>query len=449
MFRFYLITDTHLWATSRLGENNRLDQQCVTESEAIIDSAFDILGSKSDSDVILIAGDLTNSGENVNHEEMLKKLYTLKEKGKRVYVVTATHDYGLELLDDTGEVINYKPGNCPRRRELRTMYNDFGFSDAIAVDEFSMSYVVQLSDGVRLLALNDDGNGRSYCGYYSKQMEWIKAQIKSAKDDGQLIIGMTHHPLLPPNPVYPMASQRDMLGEYEKTAAALADAGLQFIFTGHSHCQNISTFTTPSGNTITDINTGSLVGYPAPIRRVTVDNGKLEIITEHVESFEWDLKGKTAQQYMADTFDRLITTIISSMGGDYDEFCSAVSGFGLSRDLLKKIEKPVSAIGRYINTVTFGKAGKILLCEKKIPQSVKNRRLFDFITEVVRNMWSGNEIYSPQTDEGLAMDILCKRLGILADPIIKKFGINMPLNDFVSTLLYDPTPDTDATFKIV
>ncbi len=38
------------------------------------------------------------------------------------------------------------------------MYKEFGPDEAIAVHRDSMSYVVQLADGYRLFALNDDRN---------------------------------------------------------------------------------------------------------------------------------------------------------------------------------------------------------------------------------------------------------------------------------------------------
>ena len=125
MLKFYLITDTHLWSVRRMGPSGHIDQTCTDESEAIIDSAFEKLAAKTDSDIILIAGDLTKSGERPNHEEMVKKLYALKEKGKRVYVITATHDYGLRGVDDDGNTIGEDDGSVVRREELREMYKDF------------------------------------------------------------------------------------------------------------------------------------------------------------------------------------------------------------------------------------------------------------------------------------------------------------------------------------
>lgn len=447
MLKFYLVTDTHLWSVERLGMQNRIDQQCVNESGAIIDAAFEKLAQKTDSDIILIAGDLTNNGEGVNHEEMLKKLYSLKERGKRVYVITATHDYGLCTLDDNGSEAVEKAEHNPSRRELREMYNDFGFAQAIAVDEDSMSYVVQLADGYRLLALNDDGNGRSFCGYYERQMSWILEQISKAKADGQFIFAMTHHPVLPPTPIYPLFSRRDMLGDFEKTSTILADAGLRFVFTGHTHCQNIESKDTPSGNRLYDINTGALVGYPAPIRAVTIDDNNMTVATERVENFDWDLGGKSAAQYLGDHFDHLLTTLFNSMADDFDTFSSIACGFSVERPLVEKLRKPIEAAGRFLQKLTFAKAGRLFMCRGSIDKQIENTLVKDFIIEAVRNIWSGNEIYSRDTSYGKAIYAIVCRLDKLAGGFVAKLGIS-DFPEFVMSLIYDASPDNEAVLPL-
>ena len=82
-----------LWATSGRAYELRSgsDQKCRAESGAIIDAAFDHL-ARSDTQAVLLAGDLTNDGEMVCHRELREKLYALAEK-KPVYLITNTHDW--------------------------------------------------------------------------------------------------------------------------------------------------------------------------------------------------------------------------------------------------------------------------------------------------------------------------------------------------------------------
>nr|MDE5994395.1 metallophosphoesterase [Oscillospiraceae bacterium] len=90
------IADTHHYSRT-LGDSGRAfvfrsdsDQKCLKETGEIIDCAFDYL-SKTECDAVCIAGDLSNDGERVSHEEFREKLYKFKEN-KKVYVITATHD---------------------------------------------------------------------------------------------------------------------------------------------------------------------------------------------------------------------------------------------------------------------------------------------------------------------------------------------------------------------
>lgn len=48
------------------------------------------------------------------------------------------------------------------------------------------------------------------------------------------------------------------------------DAGMDYIFTGHMHANDIAAVTTEAGNTLYDIETGSVVTYPSPARSVTL-----------------------------------------------------------------------------------------------------------------------------------------------------------------------------------
>ena len=61
-----------------------------------------------------------------------------------------------------------------------------------------------------------------------------------------------------------------LVNDYERLSQVYADAGMQYIFTGHMHANDIATVTTEAGNTLYDIETGSVVTYPSPMRFVTL-----------------------------------------------------------------------------------------------------------------------------------------------------------------------------------
>ena len=97
--KFYLIADPHYFATELgcSGEEYEdfmhYEQKCFAETESINKSVFEFLEKADEADTVLIAGDLIFNGERKSSEEFLKLLYSLKESGKKIYVVTADHDF--------------------------------------------------------------------------------------------------------------------------------------------------------------------------------------------------------------------------------------------------------------------------------------------------------------------------------------------------------------------
>ena len=173
MTKLTFIADTHHYSKT-LGTKGRQyelrsgsDQKCLAETGEIIDSAFDYI-SKSDTDAVLIAGDVTNDGEKVSHLEFREKLKALA-KSKKVYVITATHDW---CCDENprrydGDKV-FHDVEVMKSSELRDFYFDFGPKDALS--EYithigTCSYVVQISENVRILALNDDKNQNGHAGF--------------------------------------------------------------------------------------------------------------------------------------------------------------------------------------------------------------------------------------------------------------------------------------------
>ncbi len=435
---FYHITDTHHYAVTSLGFSDEEDQKCMNESGAILDAVFEKLAAQDEVDIILISGDLTNNGERPSHTEFIEKLYRLKNAGKRVYVITATHDYGLRELKDGDTAENSTHAS---RSELKKFYSDFGFSEAIAEYDGGLSYVAQLEPGFRLLALNDDNCGTDE--FEEGQMAWIRQQINDASDAGDFCIAMEHHPVLPPSPVYPLFSGRDMRS-YGNKAALLADAGLQFVFTGHAHMQNISSITTERGNTLWDINTGSLVGYPTPMRRVVLDDEKMSITSEKIDSFDWDLKGKTADEYLIAHFDFMLNDVFDSMAFDLDRFGALGGGFGISREFVHKLRIPIKIMGKIMQKLTIGKVGRLLWINRKVDKSVKKILIKDLVIEIIRNIFTGNEHYSPDTPMHQAIMAAIHRVHPIVKHFMKGNKIIEELPWLVEHMIYDDTPDNEA-----
>lgn len=410
---FYLVTDTHYYDSSfkRTGkayeERSRTDQKCVAETPAIVDAGFEQILQDKDTDIILIPGDLVYRGEYQSHVGFRQRLYKLREQGKRIYLITARHDYcedGEPAEFEGDEII---PVQGMPRSELRDFYKDFGFGDAISEHKQSMSYVAQLGDGIRLLALNCDGDCKDFKGIRPDQMQWALEQIKAAHESGNYIFAMTHYPLLPFSAIMHLIGDAK-LTDWEKTAQTLADAGLDLIFTGHMHAQAVTEYTTANGNTITDVQTGCFVGCPCAYRKVTFsDNHTVDIKSYTIDDFDYDKQGKTAAEYFQWRFDRMINWKM-------EEILPAPAKKILDRFTLKKL-------GR-------------LLCFR-VDKSIENRLAKDVGVELVRNIFVGNEPYVKGTPMYEAMSKLLKRLHPIIHIIEKKMGAKNPILSDIDTFI--------------
>lgn len=409
---FYLVTDTHFFDPSfkRSGaayeKRSMSDQKCVAETPAIIDAGFKQIADDKETNIILIPGDLVYRGEYQSHIGLRNRLYKLKEQGKKIYLITARHDYD---DNDSFEFDGDKmlPVKAMPRDELRDFYKDFGFDGAISEHKESMSYVAQLADGIRLLALNCDGDCKDFKGLWDNQMKWALEQIEDAHRTSNYIFAMTHYPLLPFSPIMNLISDSH-LTDWEKRANQFADAGLDLIFTGHMHAQAVTEYVTENGNKITDVQTGCFVGCPCAYRKVTIKDSTADIKSYTINDFDYNKQGKSASEYFQWRFDRMI---------DYK--------------MKEILPKPAIKI---LNKLTVKKICNFLWFNPD--KSIQNILAKDLGIELVRNIFIGNEPYVKGTAVYEAFEKLINRLSLIIHIAEKKAGKkNKVLSDIKSFLL--------------
>lgn len=376
------IADTHHYSRT-LGDSGKAfvfrsdsDQKCLKETGAIIDSAFDYLG-KSDCDAVCIAGDLTDDGELVCHEEFREKLYRLREN-KKVYVVTATHDWCCDKNPrrfSGDDVYNDVP--TLDHNEIYDFYKDFGVNDAFAEYKTTLgpaSYTVNIGENITLLGLIDDKNGRNSAGYKSAHLDWICEQIKLAIKNGKVPIAMEHHLLIPH--ITPLFTKGACSPDREKIINSFADAGLKIIIVGHSHLQRIDKHVSPLGNEIYEINVGSLVGYPAPMVTVTADENKISVKTEYLKEFTFDGETLDAQKYLANHSANVISVLFSAAAqNDGELFRQRLTALGINTEKLGKAFTPLFLFFKKLSNMTVSEAGEYINkipFAKKIPQESIN-----------------------------------------------------------------------------
>lgn len=395
-FKFFVITDTHYFAKSLSASGDAyeefmdFEQKCYAETPYINDAVFDYLASQTETDTILIAGDLSFNGEKASHEEFSEKLQALKNTGKKIFVVTAGHDieeYPFEYTHDGRQTVE-----GVKFFDLYDYYREFGYDDAVSFYKENLSYVAQLSEGIRLLVLCNDSAEKKNIAYSDELLAWAKEQMDKAKEDGQMMFAMEHYPVLPGQPVLsliPDARQK----ESKKLYTLLADNGVHLIFTGHMHNQSINKVITDNGNVFYDVCTGSLIGCPAYMRLCTVENSSVITVNSvAVPDFEWDTNGVSCKVYLRNQFERMIRTIIGSMQNEPSRF---LRKFGKDNPKLHKI---VSFVGKILGTWSIGRIAMLFFV--RADKSIADRKFIELAVDVVRNIFEGDQPFREGTPEG-------------------------------------------------
>lgn len=415
--KIQFITDTHYFSRKLGTEGKAYDnaesksQKVIKDSDLVIKAGFDMLCEDKSTDIVVLAGDTTKNGELESHKEFIEMLYDLKARGKRVYVITATHDYrwkGIASGFDGDNEIEVPA--VEERHDLWDMYYDFGPNEAISYHRESMCYVVQLAPGYRLFALNDDTNykpeGESGSGYSDDCMKWILEQLEDAKKNDQYVIAMTHHPMISPSPFYSIIGKGDMQRNHETTREIFADAGLSCMLTGHTHVHDISVITTKKGNKFYDISCGAMGGCPPTMRTVTFDpkNAKIDVDTVMITDVPGlDTNGKPFDEYMRGFFFGMIGEVIWAMGNDIDRLAEMAPSFSIPGEKVKKLAWIIKPIGKFLNKLTFKKMWKLCKKECGLKKSdiadIADNKVVDFILELVQNLYCGDSPYGPDTRE--------------------------------------------------
>lgn len=415
--KIQVITDTHYYSR-KVGTSGKAyekaeskSQMVIKDSDLVIKAGFDLLCNDTSTDIVLLSGDTTHNGELDSHSEFIEMLRDLKKRGKRVYVITATHDFR-----DGGVTDGYVGDEAVKvpavedRHDLWDMYYEFGPNEAISTHKESMSYVVQLAPGYRLFALNDDTNykpeGERGSGFSDDCMKWILEQLEDARKNDQYVIAMTHHPMIAPSPFYAIIGKGDMQRNHETTREIFADAGLHCMITGHTHVHNISSIVSKKGNVFYDVACGALIGCPPVMRNITFDpkNNKIDVDTVVIKDVPGlDTNGKPFDEYMKGFFFGMIAEVVWAMGNDIDRLAEMTPAFSIPGEKVKKLAWIIKPIGKFLNKLTFKKIWRLCKKESGLKKAdiadIADNKVVDFILELVQNLYCGDSPYGPETRE--------------------------------------------------
>lgn len=258
------------------------------ESGFIIDEFLRQCAENDEVQFVFISGDLADNGRRIEQEhlDVAEKLRNFEnETGKPVYIVNGNHDTGAGAEDITNE-------------KFREIYSEFGYNEALETQEGTLSYTADIGGKYRLIAADScDPTVSTEDGLTADRVDWIVNQAKKAASDGRYPILMMHHNLLSHMPLQRILSHNFIVRNHSITALKLADAGIKTVFTGHEHGSDVMTYTSPSGNTITDFSTTSLTMYPLSYRIIQFKDDEISYSEKKIETIDIDALTQTVDGY--------------------------------------------------------------------------------------------------------------------------------------------------------
>lgn len=397
-----LMSDTHVLPNELIADNPaytramHADRKLFTQSQGIFDEAIR-LAEDNDSEIIMIPGDLTKDGEKQSHEYVSSKLEEWKSKreanGKKAayFVIPGNHDInnydGYDFTKYNKETDKAELAGLTTHKMFNEMYKSLyeGAELYINSEEYksymanhqgvveghgSSSYAkhidldesIEGKSGLTVIGIDTSINtedvtpdGRAShitAGTMGESLyEWAKKQVIEAKKRNDVVFLLSHHGYIPHFVKEPELLKEYLLNEWDekcydgkRPAEAFADLGVSYVFTGHMHAQDIAKVKSTQGNTIYDIETGSTVTYPCPIRHISLKNAintvdpehSLDVKTELIKNITYtDPNG--GEQNISDLTEFAKRNVINK------DLIVGASGAIFTSELYKKISTDLSA----------------------------------------------------------------------------------------------------------
>ncbi|MBR6701554.1 MAG: metallophosphoesterase [Clostridia bacterium] len=394
---------------------------------------------------ILLSGDLTRHGNAEQHRFVSSLLSEFEnETGIQVYVVPGNHDYYAS-----------KPA------EFREFYFNLGYDSALAEDTATASYTADLLGNYRLIAVDSNDPGEDGDGFNDSLLGWIQAQAEKAQADGRKIIYMMHHPLLEHLYLGKVLMKDFMLRDSKAVAEKFTQWGIQYVFSGHEHGNDIASFTGSNGSIVYDTLTTALSSYPLEYRMITMTDDGADISMRKIEKCNLD---KLIDGYTDAQKELLVE--------NYEEFAYGLFKYATEKKILKYVSPafikgklkaesgPLSAavdtlfyaVNEALTMPLYG-SGESVSIEKlakskgvSLPQS-GYASLIDLATSMVAMHYYGDEnMKSGETPE---CEILVKGLNTGLEYILSKTG-KSGLNLLLSIIGTEiPTDELSPLFSAV
>lgn len=366
-FGFAVASDTHYVHPVKQAGTTLADEGWVTtfnsESESltnqsgfIIDEFLKECAENPKCQFVLITGDLATHGRDYvsEHEAVAAKFRKFeKETGKQVYVVNGNHDNAKDMPVD--------------HKKFTEIYHEFGYDEALSTDEGTCSYSANLNDEYTLVALDTcDERYRVVPNNDITRMDWAVKQIKAAKKQGKKVIMIMHHNLLEHNPFQKLNEKNYVVNTPYSFAGLLADLGVKLVFSGHTHCNNVKSYTSFLGNTIYDFSMSSLGNFPAEYKYFNVTDSKISYETKKINHIDADKLAEVCKGFSNEALEMMKNNLQAySWSMSYREYSEDLRenispetlGVEESSALYAKLKPVTDTIKEMSDTPIYGKGG--------------------------------------------------------------------------------------------
>lgn len=242
-------------------------------------------------DIVLIPGDLTKDGELASHEAVVGLLQELDDLNVKVFVVPGNHDINNPEAFDFS-VSPPVPTEKILAAEFASVYGDFGYNDAIYRDENSLSYICQPTEKLWILGIDacryEENETVAIVGGKIKPetLVWIQEKMAEAQANDIKVLAMMHHGIIQHYYGQEQLDPGYLVENWPEMAATFLQSGIKLVFTGHYHANDISQIAVGK-NTLSDVETGSLVTPPSPYRMMILDDNFIKIESKKITKIDY------------------------------------------------------------------------------------------------------------------------------------------------------------------
>lgn len=294
-----VLTDLHYLSPKLAVEGDALSayERVTARNVKDLNEVFDnVIANllKEKIDILLVTGDITNHGEKKSHEDFIEKILTLHDSGTRIFVTPGNHDINIQ---NPKAYLGVEPSTTENitKEEFAELYRLFGYNEALKRDSASLSYLSVLNEKTWLLSIDTNRYDEYETGYKSggrirpQTMEWTVRILEEAENKGIRVLGMMHHGLVEHMQYQSTFFSDYLIEDWQEISDMLADAGLEVVFTGHFHSNDITSRVSLAGNIVYDIETASLAQYPFVYRIMKLSDSDLSIETRFITSVPGNL----------------------------------------------------------------------------------------------------------------------------------------------------------------